>query len=87
MIQNNPFFNKLNNLGKKGQAFLFIIDFEGKQPEVFPLNDLPPDIHFQTPGLSNHHFYKNSIEKLVFIKQPISFENYKRKFDTVLSHI
>lgn len=87
MIKNKPFFNKINDLGKKGRAFLFIIDFEGKNPEVFPLNDLPPDIHFQTPGLSSDQSDKNNINELTFIKSPISFEDYQRKFNIVMSHI
>ncbi len=87
MIWNNPFFNKLNELGKKEQAFLFIIDFEGKQPEVFPLESLPHDIHFQIPGLSSQPKENNSPYKLSFIKHPVKFEDYKAKFETIMSHI
>ncbi len=87
MIQNNSFFNKLNDLGKKGQPFLFIIDFEGKQPEVFELNNLPGDIYFQIPGLSNNGSLPDRNHDLTFIKHPLSFDDYKYKFDIVMRHI
>lgn len=87
MIQNDSFFNKLNDLGKKAQAFLFIIDFEGKHPEVFKLDELPVDILFQMPALSDHTSKNIQDHKLDFIKHPISLEDYRRKFDNVMSHI
>ena len=87
MIWNKPFFNKLNDLGKKGKAFLFIIDFEGKQPMVYPLDSLPNDIHFQIHGLSSEQEKHHSTDKLSFIKHPVNFDEYKAKFDIVQSHI
>jgi para-aminobenzoate synthetase component 1 len=87
MIWNKPFFNKINDLSKKGKAFLFIIDFEGKQPVVYPLDNLPKDIHFKTPGLSCESKIHFSSDSLSFKKRPVSFEEYRAKFDIINSHI
>ena len=87
MIRNKSFFNNLNELGKKGQAFLFIIDFEGKKPVVFELDKLPKDICFETPVISYLSDNHDLLKRPLFKKHPIPYSDYKSKFDIVMSHI
>jgi para-aminobenzoate synthetase component 1 len=88
MIQNNSFFNKLNELGQKGLPFLFIIDFEGRNPEVFTLDGIPNDIFFDISGEGNTHREKSTLnERFIFRKYPVSFEEYQDKFNRVLNHL
>jgi len=87
MLQNEAFFNKLNELGKKRQAFLFIIDFLGQEPEVFPLDRLPSDIRFSVPGMESPAINTIANPTPHIIKYPVSFDDYQKKFNRVLDHI
>ena len=87
MLQNEAFFNKLNELGKKKQAFLFIIDFLGQAPEVFPLDRLPSDIRFSVPGMESPEINTVANPTPHIIKYPVSFDEYQKKFNRVMDHI
>lgn len=87
MIPNNSFFKKLNQLGKKGRAFLFIIDFEAKKPEVFALDRIPEDIMFELPEHQSKNHLSTINTGFTFSKQPVSYPEYLGKFDKIMSHI
>ena len=36
----------LNQLGEKQTPCFFVVNYEGTQGQVFPLSELPQDIHF-----------------------------------------
>lgn len=76
-------FETLNRLGKEKKPFLFLSDFKGKKIEVYPLEELSQvDIEFQIN--QNFHYQKHS---RILKKIPVSFENYKAKFDQVIENI
>ena len=45
---------QMNDLGKQGKSFIFLIDFEMKSPLIFRLENTEEDILFKIPGYSNH---------------------------------
>lgn len=76
-------FSLLNSLGKEREPFLFISDFDAKDIKVFPLNELQKhDIEF-----SIDENYKYSAHNEILKKNPLSFSEYKKKFDYVISKI
>ena len=87
MIQNNSFFNKLNELGKEGTAFLFVIDFEGRYPEVYPLSEIPDNIRINIPGFKHGEQKSLSHRSISIIKHPVPLADYLEKFEKVTRHI
>ena len=82
------YINELNNLGKNNIPFLFIIDFEHKKPLVFPLHQIPADIHFDIPGFSNCKAAKKINNQEIKIKKiPISFNQYLSAFHEVKKNL
>ena len=80
----------MNELGAKGIPFFFMFDFEGKRPVVAQLDDLAHlDILLDTPVFSN--WEKEKIGRrdidVSFEKFPISFDDYKPKFDRILNEL
>ena len=84
----------MNALGKCREPFFFMIDFDVERPVLIPFKDLDPkDIKIEMPIFQNSEVdvleRKKAIGKsdFFFEKEPISFENYKRKFDAVVSEL
>jgi len=76
-------FNDINSFGRDRTPFLFISDFKAKNIKVIPLDKLKDyDIEFCIDENYTKKKYKNSFEKL-----PISFNEYKKKFDYVIEKI
>lgn len=76
-------FQKVNAYAKKRIPFLFLSDFEGKNVEVLPLDELAEsDIDFL---IDHNHRYKEHSHFLQ--KYPISFTQYSKKFDAVIENI
>lgn len=77
---------KMNALGKRAEAFVFLIDFEGNEAHLFS-----PDDHSQLLWKANDR--SNFVEKKIHKKPvtweitPPSFERYKVGFDLVSRHI
>lgn len=86
MQKSNNIINKLNSLGEKGEPFVFLIDFEGKNPLIFSPNETG-SILWQTPQKSNHKKkeIKTHLEK--WDTQPVSFDKYKTGFNIIQDHI
>lgn len=85
----NKTIELMNRLGKEKSAFLFIIDYEIKQPIVFKLNEVPDDVMFNINGFTNIKSNKtNEISSLLYLnKRPIKFSSYQKAFDKVIAHI
>jgi len=74
---------KLNHLGEKREPFLFIISYDLSQYEIIPLSELPSDIFFKVEKgniVRNKHHIKLE-------KNPIEFEQYEQKFQTIQENI
>ena len=84
-----PFAEEMNRLGIARQPFLFLIDFEAQRPLIFPLDELNDDeVRFIFPGHSNVVAQPPpSPIPIVLEKYPVSFDTYRKAFDTVIRHI
>ena len=76
---------KMNDLGSQGKPFLFVIDYEMKQPIVLTLEEVEQEsIFYKINDKTNIKFGKSSFEKPLYLeKYPISFQEYKQSFDFV----
>ncbi len=79
---------QLNDWGKEGTAFVFLIDFQGKNPLVFPLNKPNSKLFWEIPGFSRKAKSQdyNKTPDIWKIK-PVSFEEYKAGFEQIQQHI
>jgi len=84
----SDFIAQLNEWGQERVPFLFLIDFELEKPKVWRLAEVNPDeILYSFNGFSNVPT-NTQINGGVRIKSfPISFEEYKAKFDLVFGHL
>ena len=79
--------NKMNELGGKKEPFIFIIDFEMKEPIVLSLKNInSSEILYNINGISNTSTYTNS-SSFYFHKFPLSYNIYKRAFDIVTKNL
>ncbi len=76
-------WDKLNSFGRERKPFLFISDFLAKELIVIPLDEL----HQHDIKYSIDENYKYQKHSHVLKKTPISFEEYKEKFDYVQEKI
>ena len=76
---------KMNDLGSQGKPFLFIIDYDLKQPIVLTLEEIKQEnIFYKINDKTNFTSDKSSFERPLFLeKYPISFQAYSRSFDFV----
>lgn len=75
----------LNTYSSQSVPFLFIIDFDKQEPIILPLNQVNNcSILYDFKGFTNHKYgelKKNNNFK--FAKYPLTFDEYKRKFDRI----
>jgi para-aminobenzoate synthetase component 1 len=77
---------KLNSLGKQGQVFVFLIDFEGNEARVYK-PDETDKILWQANNISNF----KRMEKMCSIEnwktEPVTYSHYQKGFNLVQYHI
>lgn len=73
----------LNNYGSLKEPFFFTISYDLKDFYICKLNELPDDIKYEIASKKDNYLF----EKTTLKKEPISFENYKQKFDILQEHI
>ena len=76
----------MNHLGKTNTPFIFLIDFEGKKPEVWTLDE-NNNIKYNFNGFTNYKYGKKIDKPFYFDKFPIDLDEYKKKFDAVQHQI
>ncbi len=84
----NDYIGKMNQWGKERKPFIFVIDFEMKNPIVLPLEEAAENgIYFIFDNLKNAD--NQLIEKgnFEFRKFPVSFSLFKKSFDQVVHEI
>lgn len=77
---------QMNALGSRGEAFVFLIDFEEKEVIILPPGD-DSQLLWQVGQKANFSTQKpdSYIEK--WETHPVSFEDYKKGFDRIQYHI
>ncbi|MEX2233425.1 MAG: aminodeoxychorismate synthase component I [Cyclobacteriaceae bacterium] len=84
----DEFAGKLNEWGRQKIPFLFLVDFEMQKPLVFPLHEIhTAKILYDINGFTNNTDEVPEIKPIDFIKFPVPFGDYKKKFETVASHL
>ena len=83
-MNNQNLISILNNYGSLKEPFFFMISYDLKNFYIKKLKELPLDISFEisSKSVKNKQNKKAEIEK-----NPISFQNYKEKFDYVQEQI
>lgn len=79
--------HQLNKWGKQKIPFVFLIDFQGKAPLVFPLNEPQKEILWKIPGFSNEGELRQKAELKTWKATAVSFEKFKNGFEQVMWHI
>ena len=76
---------KMNDLGSEGKPFLFVIDYDLRQPVVLTLEEVEQaNIFYKINDKTNFAFGKSPFEKSLHLeKYPISFQEYQQSFDIV----
>jgi len=78
----------MNALAQQGIPFLFIIDYEMKEPIIVPIDDAASyGIYFNISKKTNHSFIKEKPQKITFSKTPVTFKKYKKAFELVQQHM
>ena len=78
---------KLNQWGHEQVPFLFLVDFELENLLAWKINEIPGDISFSVGGFSNALSPKQNSKNISLTKHPISFSEYKTRFDFVKERI
>ncbi len=82
------YIETMNQLGKEGKPFIFIIDFEMKNPIVLPLEEASErGIYFAFEHRNNIDNRNIPAGEFTFNKFPVSFHVYNRSFVQVLNEI
>jgi para-aminobenzoate synthetase component 1 len=88
-MQRNKDISKLmNEYGKKGIPFLFVVDFDNSAPEVFMIEELRDKGIFADIGNLQIYPEKSELpQDIIFQKIPVSFQRYKQAFETAKDYI
>ncbi|RPJ03633.1 MAG: aminodeoxychorismate synthase component I, partial [Spirochaetaceae bacterium] len=79
----DDFFKQLDEYGCKGIPCLFIIDFEEKQPVVFPLQNIDPaELLYSFPGTTNCPQAGRKMKPSLLFS-PVSYDAYRKAFREV----
>ncbi|MCL3781371.1 aminodeoxychorismate synthase component I [Prolixibacteraceae bacterium JC049] len=78
----------MNNWGASGIPFLFVFDFEGEKPLLYPLDKVPSHIQFSLPMMEGEKNAPNSLTKEVkFQQHPITEAEYGKAYERVQYHL
>jgi len=78
----------MNQWGKARKPFIFILDFELKNPVVLPLDEAAENgICFTFNNLESADIHETDKSEFTFRKIPVSYEVFKKSFDQVLTEI
>nr|NQU89938.1 aminodeoxychorismate synthase component I [Bacteroidota bacterium] len=83
----NNFITKVNAFAAQRKAFLFVIDYNMAKPEVFPLDEMPDNIFYQTPSHQNIKNEQDVLPDFQFISYPPSYNEYREAFRKVITEI
>jgi para-aminobenzoate synthetase component I len=82
------YIERMNQWGKEGKPFIFIIDYEMSTPIVIPLEEAAQNkIFYSFENQTNRDIFPIDEKPFLFNKFPVSFALFKESFDQVLSEI
>ena len=78
----------MNEFGKREIPFLFVLDFELKNPVIIPLDQVDDSmILYNLNGRCNYELKEHNKKKLEFSSQPAKKDRYEKAFGLVQKHI
>jgi para-aminobenzoate synthetase component I len=86
----STFVKRLNAWGRAGTPFVFLIDFLGKEPIAWRMDEADPaEVRFNLNGITNHFVPEDTsvLPPCYFYRQPISFTKYYPRFEHVVQNI
>ncbi|NCB09188.1 MAG: aminodeoxychorismate synthase component I, partial [Bacteroidia bacterium] len=83
----SEFVTRMNNQGKQGKPFAFVVDFEMKKPLLFESPENVEKLWFQIPGFSNTPEHVLKSKNVKWKTAPVSFNIYKSGFELIKRHI
>jgi para-aminobenzoate synthetase component 1 len=86
MRDRKDIIEKMNLLGKRGEAFVFLVDFDGKNAALFS-PDESDKLLWQTPCASNVKASVPASKIERWESQPVSFDAYSKGFSLIRKHI
>lgn len=87
MPRSSQWIHDMNQLGKAGIPFLFIIDFELEMPIVLALDKIGEEILFKFNDVCNYESGSPCKKLLAFKPKPMDFDSYKKAFGAVQKEI
>lgn len=78
---------EMNQLGKEKIPFIFILDFELKNPVILKLELIPNDIYYKFNDIKNYTLTGTQSKSLHFLPKPISIVQYSKAFDAAKKEI
>ncbi len=87
-LSSGGYIERMNQWGEEGKPYIFIIDFEMKNPVVLPLGEAAENgIFFTFDNLNNISKQYINNNKFTFTKNPIDYSVFKKSFNQVLNEI
>jgi para-aminobenzoate synthetase component I len=84
----DEFRQRLNEWGKNKIPFLFLVDFEMQKPLSFKLSEINANhILYDCNGITNQTSSGTSLFARPLSKTPITFDEYKKKFNQVFKRL
>jgi para-aminobenzoate synthetase component 1 len=84
----NEFIQTINQWGRHQIPFLFLIDFEMKNPLALRLTDIDPDkLIYDFNGATNDAHPPVPPTNIDFVIHPVSLTEFQKKFNTVSHHL
>lgn len=81
------FIDRADSLSKAGKPFLFLIDFEMRQPHIWLPDQIDPnELLYSINGFTNAHEFREP-KPLVFNFNAFDKEEYRTRFNTVMQHL
>ena len=86
---NDPFVKRLNDWGRQGTPFVFLIDFLGQAPRAWRMDEADPaELRFNLNGLTNEvPSVSAKVPSYYFHKNPVALAEYRPRFDHVVRNI
>ena len=79
--------DKMNQLGKEKSPFIFILDFELKNPIILKLGQIPNDIYYKFNDIKNYTLSGTQSKPLHFLPNPMPIGQYTKAFDAAKKEI
>lgn len=78
---------QMNDWGRQGKPFVFLIDFLAQKPVILELEKTSKNLFWQIPGSSNPIKFRGNKKLERWNTNPVSFKTFKTGFGKIQEHI